>query len=134
MIYFVVGLAGVIGSLLRYYLGLSIHSWWITSFPLATLMINYLGSFTLGWFNERITQSYSVPEWLRLGFGTGLIGSFTTFSTFSVETMTLMNQGLWEMAFVYVLLSMVGGLLFAYFGFRVAYFQLRKSKEGMETA
>ncbi|WP_207893696.1 fluoride efflux transporter CrcB [Tepidibacillus fermentans] len=134
MNYFAVGLAGVIGALLRYYLGLSFHHWWISPLPLGTLMINYIGAFVLAWFNEKVAHTYSVPDWLRLGFGTGLVGSFTTFSTLSVETVTLIRLQLWGIAFSYVLLSLFGGLFFAYAGYRMGNLGLKQGEKEVETA
>ncbi|QVK18649.1 fluoride efflux transporter CrcB [Mycoplasmatota bacterium] len=119
MIYITVGIFGIIGALIRYYLGVTINTWWVYSFPLGTLIINCLGALILGWFTYSITKS-KCPEWFRLGFGVGLIGSFTTFSTFSVETLTLLNSGLIFYAFMYVLLSLLGGLFFSLLGYKIS--------------
>ena len=120
MNYLAVGIGGVVGALLRYFIGMSVHIWWVSSFPVGTLTINLVGAFVLAWFNEKVNGSFRVSEWVRLGFGTGLVGSFTTFSTFSVETVTLLRQGDWGLAFLYVLLSLFGGLFFAYVGYWTA--------------
>jgi CrcB protein len=128
--YIIVGIAGIIGALLRYYLGLWVHQWWIYSFPFATLITNYLGCFALGWFTTWAANS-KFPAWLRTGLGTGLIGSFTTFSTFSVETMQLIHQHLWGIAFLYVLLSLWGGLLMAHWGYHLAQTRYEKRQKGM---
>ncbi len=113
----------MVGALLRYYLDLSINTVWIHHFPLSTLMINYIGAFILAIFTFSFSR-YKLPEWLRLGFGTGLIGSFTTFSTFSSETIILLNEGHMMNAFLYIILSMVGGLLLPLFGY---YLSIKKS-------
>lgn len=125
MIYITVGLFGMIGALLRYYLGVTINAWWVYSFPLGTLIINFLGAFILGWFTYSITKT-KCPEWFRLGFGVGLIGSFTTFSTFSVETLTLLNNGLIINALLYVLLSLLGGLLFSFLGYKLSLYMIKE--------
>ncbi|MFD2332996.1 fluoride efflux transporter CrcB [Cohnella sp. GCM10020058] len=114
-----VGLAGSIGALLRYEAGLWTHSWWHMTFPLATLVINLSGCLALGLFTAWATTRPGMPEWLRLGIGTGLIGAYTTFSTFSVETLTLLRDGRAGEAALYVGASVVGGLLFAWAGFRL---------------
>ncbi|WP_019119246.1 fluoride efflux transporter CrcB [Brevibacillus massiliensis] len=119
MAYLVIGLAGSIGALLRYYAGLWSHEWWASPFPLGTLITNYLGCFVLAWFSTWVVAR-PVPEWLRLGITTGLIGSFTTFSTFSVETVQLLHAGLFLLALIYVLTSLWGGLLLAWLGYRLA--------------
>ncbi len=119
MIYLSIGSFGIIGALLRYYLGISIHEWWVYSFPLGTLLINYIGAFTLGWFTYNVAH-LKIPEWFRIGFATGLIGSFTTFSTFSVETVNLLDKGLIIYALGYVALSLFGGLMFPFLGYRMS--------------
>lgn len=119
MVYITIGIFGMIGALLRYYLGISITTWWVYSFPLSTLLINYIGAFTLGWFTYNISH-LKIPQWFRLGFGTGLIGSFTTFSTFSVETVTLLENNQIFYALAYIILSLVGGLYLPYLGYKMS--------------
>jgi len=127
MIYIIVGLAGVIGALIRYYLGIVIVSTsGIATFPIGTLIINYIGAFILGGFNEFVSTRKTIPETVRLGVGTGLIGSFTTFSTFSVEVVQRLNEGLWLISFSYISLSMIGGLAFAFLGNFLAHNQFTK--------
>jgi CrcB protein len=116
----VVGCAGILGALSRFYLGTWIQTWWIHPFPLGTLLINYLGCIVLGWFTCWTTNRANVPAWLRIAFGTGFVGSFTTFSTFSAETVELLRNGLWGTAVLYVLLSLWGGLFLAWCGSRLA--------------
>jgi CrcB protein len=117
MIYIMVGLGGVIGALLRYYLGLVIFTWWMSPFPLPTLIANLTGSFVLGWLTRRASD-WKIHPYLFTGLGTGLIGSFTTFSSLSAETVALLNGNMSGMAIVYVLLSLFGGLLMSWFGLK----------------
>lgn len=119
MVYVVIGIAGAVGALLRYYLGLSVGVWWRGYFPLATLIVNCAGCLCLGWFIIRVRTKFKLPDWVQTGVVTGLIGSFTTFSAFSVETMTLLRDGRWSMALLYVLLSFWGGLLFFSYGYKL---------------
>ncbi|MEB3101425.1 fluoride efflux transporter CrcB [Ferviditalea candida] len=126
MLFIAVGVAGMIGAVLRYFLGIAVHGWWMHSFPLGTLLINYIGSFVLGWFTTWVNRAERVPAWFRVGFGTGLIGSFTTFSTFSIETVTLIHQQLWVDTLLYMTLSLFGGLLMAWSGFQAANLQMYK--------
>lgn len=112
-----VGLAGSLGAVLRYEAGLWTHSWWHSAFPLGTLLINLTGSLILGWFTAWAIRRPALPEWLRLGFGTGLIGAYTTFSTFSVEMLTLLQDGRAGYAAIYLAASLIGGLLLAWAGF-----------------
>ncbi len=120
MTYVIVGLAGVAGALLRYALGLWTHNWWSGAFPLATLVTNYAGCLALGWLLQMLSRRPGAHLWIRLGVGTGLIGSFTTFSTFSMETVTLIRDGRWLTAAVYLLASLWGGLAFVWLGERFA--------------
>lgn len=108
--YGLMGLAGAMGALLRHFIGVSIHAWWEDPFPLGTLLINYAGCFMLSGLVTRAT----LPSWLERAIGIGFIGSFTTFSAFSVETIALIEQRLWLQAFMYLLLSIWGGLFFAW--------------------
>ncbi|MBU5211914.1 fluoride efflux transporter CrcB [Heyndrickxia oleronia] len=119
MSYLFVGIGGIIGSLLRYYIGLSSVIWWSSPFPIATLVINLIGCFVLGWFTTYLSKLKLFSPALLTGFGTGLVGSFTTFSTFSVESVQLIQNSLWGFAILYVLSSLFGGLFFSYFGYRL---------------
>lgn len=128
MIYIAIGIFGMVGALLRYYLGVAIHIGWVYSFPLGTLIINWVGTLVLGWFTYYVSQ-LKCPEWIRLGFGVGLIGSFTTFSTFSVETLNLLNNGLIVHALLYVLLSLLGGLFFSFLGYKMSMYMIKQRRE-----
>src|SRR5699024_12191567 len=108
------GIGGMIGALLRYGLGLILflHG---AGIPLDTLAANWTGCLLLGWLNAHLPASVL----LRSGIGTGMIGSFTTFSTFSVETLTLTQKGDVVMAVIYLLLSFWGGILLVHTGSRL---------------
>ncbi|MEK3990692.1 MULTISPECIES: fluoride efflux transporter CrcB [Robertmurraya] len=115
-----IGLGGSIGSVLRYsiyYNMLAINGGWLPF--LGTLLANLLGAFALGWFTSRLLLSKKLPEDLAAAIGTGLIGSFTTFSTLSVELSSLLQEGQYLLAICYVFISMIGGLVCAFGGFRV---------------
>ncbi len=116
MMYMAIGVGGIIGALLRFYLGIYIHSWWTDPFPLGTLAANYLGCIALGAFSAWVSAVKSVPVWLQAGISTGVIGSFTTFSTFSIETMELFQNGLNALGCIYILSSLFGGLALAWLG------------------
>ncbi|WP_406676263.1 fluoride efflux transporter CrcB [Moorella sp. ACPs] len=111
LIYIYIGIFGFLGAIARFGLGRSIATFWPSTFPLGTLMINILGCFALGFILtyslERLTLS---PE-LRQGITTGFIGAFTTFSTFSLETITLLFKGYVAYAGIYILASTLGGLI-----------------------
>jgi fluoride exporter len=107
-------IGGFLGAISRYCLGVWIHT--NNGFPLGTLLINLIGCFLLGWFLTFASQSTKINPYNTLLIGTGFIGSFTTFSTFSVETITLLQQGLFMLGLLYVLASIILGLLLSYLG------------------
>ena len=127
LIYIIVGIAGILGALSRYYLGLTIHEFWHHSFPLATLLINLVGCFLLAWLTTYIAKRNLLPSEVITGIGTGFIGSFTTFSTFSVETVQLINYSEWSIAFLYVSCSILGGLFMSALGYTLGDFLIKKS-------
>jgi fluoride exporter len=117
-----VGLGGMIGSLLRYFLSVVSLSLWREGFPVGTLIANLLGAFALGWLTKNVAISRKLPPHIVSGIGTGIIGSFTTFSTFSLETIQFVEQNHLYNAFLYVILSLLGGLFFTWLG---SYFALK---------
>lgn len=100
-----VGLGGALGSMLRYavYRGTTLVGW---SSPWATLAVNLLGSVAIGWL-----LGGSPPDDRRYLLGTGVLGGFTTFSTFSHDAWGLARGGAPLLALVYVLASVAGGLV-----------------------
>ena len=119
MLYVYVGLAGAVGALARYGLVLLIASFGTSPFPVATLLINLIGSFLLGWLTHRFLQAGKPSPQIVTIIGTGMIGSFTTFSTFSVETIQLVEHDHVLLAVTYVFLSITFGLWSSWFGYRI---------------
>ncbi|WP_214885875.1 MULTISPECIES: fluoride efflux transporter CrcB [unclassified Exiguobacterium] len=119
MLYIYVGLAGAVGALARYGLGLLVDSFETSPFPVATLFINLIGSFLLGWLTHRFLQAGKPSPQIVTIVGTGMIGSFTTFSTFSVETIQLVENDHALLAVAYVFLSITLGLWSSWFGYRI---------------
>jgi CrcB protein len=111
-------LGGFFGALTRYGIG----EWLQTEngFPLGTLFINLIGCFFLAWFLTFITIRKNIKPELTLLIGTGFVGSFTTFSTFSLETILLFQHGQGVYAVLYILTSIIFGLMMAYFGLKFA--------------
>lgn len=129
-----IGLFGSLGALLRYFLGVWTGTWWELPFPMGTLLINLSGSLILGWFSTWTYSLARIPSWLKVGFGTGFVGAYTTFSTFSVEMMTLMNHHLFGLAFLYILISSLGGIACAWLGYEIYRRQARQKKKGYQTS
>ncbi|XXM73135.1 fluoride efflux transporter CrcB [Lysinibacillus sphaericus] len=116
--YLSVGLAGALGAMLRYWVG---HAFFDESglFPYATLTVNLIGSFVLALFTTGIVRRFSLPGHLKMAIATGFVGSFTTFSTLSVETVALFENGHILLGAVYVAVSILGGLAMSRIGFRM---------------
>lgn len=108
-----VALGGGIGSVLRYLVALPINQ---RAATWGTITVNVIGSAILGfliaWFVER-----PIDTALQVGLLTGVLGGFTTFSTFTAETVVLLDSGRWQPAFVNVIVSVVAGLAAAAAGF-----------------
>jgi CrcB protein len=111
-----IAIAGAAGATARYGIGVAVGA---RSFPWSTLAINLVGSFLLGLLaKESIERGWSDTRTLPLTVG--FLGAFTTFSTFSVETHTMLRDGRTFDAAAYLGLSVVGGLLAAAAGYAVA--------------
>ena len=109
--YLLVAIGGAIGSVLRYGTGVAVGSVWRDPFPLGTLLINIVGSLVMGLFVGLMART--LPAWqndARLFFAVGVLGGFTTFSSFSLDAITMIERGdLWP-AIIYVVVSVIGGL------------------------
>ncbi len=120
MIFLYVGLAGFLGAITRVWVGKELISLFpYNGFPFPTLFINLLGSFILAFFLMADLKKLS-PK-MKTAISTGFLGAFTTFSTFSVETLALLQQGSYLMAFLYILTSFIGGFLFSWLGMTAAW-------------
>ena len=85
-----VGLGGFIGAVFRFILSTALQG--PSEFPLGTLGINILGSFTLSLITYGAEKSFDLPESTRLFLAVGMLGAFTTMSTFSLETFRLVEE------------------------------------------
>ncbi|HEX8241875.1 MAG TPA: fluoride efflux transporter CrcB [Longimicrobium sp.] len=101
---------GVAGTLARYGLGRWIPTWAGADFPWHTLAINLAGSFILG-FSVRAAETLPLSPEVRGMVTIGFCGAFTTFSTFSLETVALLQAGHWARGAAYALGSVAAGLL-----------------------
>lgn len=114
--YIAIAIGGTLGCWARYAMTNLVQAIWGNAFPYATLSINLLGSFAMGFlFIETLERLTIAPE-LRTGILTGIIGGFTTFSTFEMETLLLVEQGAVGKAATYVLLSVIVGFIAAFGG------------------
>lgn len=116
MLYVWIGIAGALGSILRYLIGIFLFT--NNIFPYPTLIVNLLGCFLLAWLTTHMFEKVSISETAKSAIGTGFVGSFTTFSTLSVETVTMFENGYLLLGVVYVVLSVCGGLFMTSLGFK----------------
>ena len=98
-------LGGAFGTGARYLLGALAVRWLGPEFPYGTLFINVLGSFLIGVVQQAALTSHLIPETLRLVLAVGVMGGFTTYSSFSYETIRLVENGSWLAAVLYVVLT-----------------------------
>ncbi|GIT90307.1 putative fluoride ion transporter CrcB [Jannaschia pagri] len=110
-----VALGGALGASLRFLLGVALVR---DGFPVAVLAANVLGCFVMGLVVVTLGRS-GLDHWQPL-LMTGLLGGFTTFSAFSLETLTLMERGDLAQAAIYVVLSVGGSLLAVVVGVSIA--------------
>ncbi len=116
----VIGLGGFLGAVLRYEISGLAHRVWGAQFPFGTLAVNLLGCFVLGLFMTLAEGRFLVsPQW-RTFIGIGLLGAFTTFSTFSFETMALLQESLYLKAILNISLSLFFGLVAMWLGIMTA--------------
>lgn len=118
-------IGGFLGACCRYLLGELTPA--PNGFPYGTLTVNLIGCMCLGWLLSFIANQKKMNPKISLLFGTGFIGSFTTFSTFSVEMVHLVEEGKFGLAALYVVISLIAGIMLSYLGYRLA--NLRKMGE-----
>ena len=111
-----IGLGGFLGANARYWLGQWLAARWGTAFPFGTLAVNALGSFVLAFLLTSATNRVSVPAGVRIFLTIGFLGGFTTFSSFSYETIGLLEQERWVAALMNLVTNAGLGLLGAFLG------------------
>lgn len=110
-----VGIGGILGAIVRFLLGKWITNKTSVVFPFGTWIINITGSFLLG-ILAVFHLNHAIPDWLWFFFGIGFLGAYTTFSTFGVETMQLLQKKDLQNAVIYVTTSVILGIIFAWIG------------------
>tara|TARA_Y100001936_G_scaffold174230_1_gene170703 strand:- start:2761 stop:3129 length:369 start_codon:yes stop_codon:yes gene_type:complete len=112
---FIIGLGGFMGANLRYFSGLLMNKYYHEMF--GTLVVNIIGSFLIALFYGYLNDKNVMSEELRLLIPIGILGSFTTFSTFSYTTLILFQDGNIIRGMLNIVLSITFCLIFAYLGF-----------------
>lgn len=114
-----IALGGAVGALLRYWVSSGVYSILGRDFPYGTLTVNAVGSLLMGLLTILMLERMSVGPEMRGALLIGLLGAFTTFSTFSMETLFLIEQGDVFKAVLNVLLSVVVCISAAWLGLKI---------------
>jgi fluoride exporter len=112
-----VGLGGFLGAIARYALGGWVAMRWGAAFPWGTFVINITGSFIVGFFLAFAQYRPWLHPQFRLLFAVGFVGAYTTFSTYTYESLRLMMDGQFALAALNVIGSVVVGLAAVFAGF-----------------
>ena len=109
MAYLLAALGGALGALARWGLSLALPS--TSGWPWATLLVNLTGCLVLGALFAVLAHRSPEPPWARPFLGVGVLGGYTTYSTFAVEVVHLVDDGALALAIGYLLASVVGGIV-----------------------
>ncbi len=111
-----VAMGGALGAVLRYSISSGIYHWFGRGFPFGTLVVNVLGSLAIGVLSILLVDKINVSQELKLGIVAGVLGALTTFSTFSWDTLHLLEQGYLQKAFLNVFLNVTVCIAAAWLG------------------
>ena len=114
-----VAVGGALGALTRYLVDRSIEAHASAVFPWSTFTINVSGCFVVGAVVAALVDRHQAPEWLRLAIVMGVLGGYTTFSTFGQETLDLIEEGRLAMAVSYAAASVAVGVAAVFAGSRL---------------
>ncbi|MEO7103343.1 MAG: fluoride efflux transporter CrcB [Gemmatimonadaceae bacterium] len=120
LIWLYVAVGSAVGGVGRYVVGGAIQQRFGLAFPAGTLLINITGSFLIGFILRLALGGTQMSPETRILLTTGFCGGFTTFSTFSYETATLIEGGQYRRAATYVVLSVVVSVVATFAGFALA--------------
>lgn len=120
MFYAALVLAGGTGALLRYLLGrMTMNLGW-AALPFGTLIANLVGCFLIGYFSWALIHRWPASNETQTIVMTGFLGGFTTFSAFSLETITMLEQGLGLRSVLYILMTVILCILMCLLGLMLA--------------
>lgn len=106
-----ISLGAIAGASSRYFLSASVNQWLGTTFPFATFFINLSGAWIMGFFTSLAVERSLISPDVRLVVAVGLLGSYTTFSTYTLDLEKLLITGNWQFTALYWIGSTLLGLL-----------------------
>lgn len=109
--YLLVALGGALGSVSRFAIGRFSYQYFNHDWPWATFSVNAVGSFAIGMVYVVVTEKSALHADSRYLLMVGFLGAFTTFSTFALETVAIIEGGRWLLALSYVLITLVSCVL-----------------------
>ena len=116
----IVGAGGAFGAIGRYWLSIWVYSLTGRAFPWGTLAVNLLGSLLMGFLSVWLLERMSLSSEMRALLMVGFLGSFTTFSTFSLETLLLLEEGAVARAGINIAVSVITCIFAAWMGTLIA--------------
>jgi len=114
----VIGIGGFFGAICRFVISKQMAFWLGDSFPFGTLLVNAVGSFLLGFLSRYLLEHFVVTELFRVSILIGFLGAFTTFSTFSYESITLLQEGDLLKAAINIISNVLLCLILCFVGFQ----------------
>ena len=118
MTYLAISIGAILGANARYLLGGWVLERMGAEFPYGTLLINVTGSFAIG-LAYALIERHGAPDWVRPLVIVGFLGAYTTFSTFSLDTLALAERGAWLAAGTYIAGSVVASIVAVWVGVTV---------------
>ena len=119
-IWIAIAFGGAGGAMSRYWVMTQTTQWLGKGFPYGTLIVNVVGSLVLGFLSFLFVQKLQVPEALKFAILVGFLGSFTTFSTFSLDVLNAFLAGQSLKALLYIVSSVLSSLMAVYLGYLLA--------------
>ncbi len=113
-------IGGAMGAAMRYLVSNGIYSLLGREFPYGTLFVNVLGSFLMGLLTVLLIEKGNIDPLIKAAILVGFLGAFTTFSTFSIDTLALINKGALSYAFLNMIASVIICVSAVWFGIFIA--------------
>jgi CrcB protein len=118
--FLLIGVAGLVGTLARVWFADVIGEWWNGRFPIGTVIVNLVGCFAIGFLFHLTQDRYVIDPVLRSALLVGVLGGFTTFSSYGLQVFTSFQEGEVFLAMANVLISNIVGLLMVWAGYAVS--------------